>query len=126
MRVKPTEFERAQQQTLIMLGRHVLLGLRFENESHVERQGLREQQHRLIGREQDAWLLKFALIYGIPVTKIKDFKFTKDGEVLVGDDHESTAPVSHEQAGSGERAASGDEGRAQDDPERDRAEQAQE
>jgi hypothetical protein len=96
MLIKPTEEERIDQQGLIMLDKIALSDI---NQAYRVRD-LLFLRRMLVSREQDAWLLRFALVHEIPTSKIKDFQFTKQGEVLVGDDHESTTSIRNEEVGS--------------------------
>jgi len=51
-------------------------------------------------REQDEWLMRLAIINGIPSEKIKDFQFTNDGHIEVGGDHEPTVAGPDAEVGS--------------------------
>jgi hypothetical protein len=95
MLIKLTEEEHCDQQSLIILDKEAL-----SNISQVYRiRDLLILNRVLVAREQDAWLLRFSLVHGIPISKINDFQFTKQGEVLIGDDNESIAPIRNEKVG---------------------------
>lgn len=97
MLIKLTEEEHRDQQSLIILDKTALNDI-----SQAYRiRDLLILNRVLVAREQDAWLLRFALVHRIPMSKIKDFQFTKHGEVLIGDDNESIAPIRHEKVGGG-------------------------
>lgn len=43
-------------------------------------------------REQDVWLLRIALLNNVPSSEIKNFQFSKTGDLEIGGDHEPTTP----------------------------------
>lgn len=82
MLIKLNEEELAEQKTLMELSGESMMSFSVVKMLHL----LLTMRHMLVGREQDTWMLEFALIHGIPVADIKNIKFTGDGEIRIGDD----------------------------------------
>lgn len=52
-------------------------------------------------REQDVWLLRIALLNNVPSSEIKNFQFSKTGDLETGEKHEPTTPSVAKKISSG-------------------------